>query len=102
MKRFLRNLLMSLLVISFCLSMASCKKDDAKPNEEADAPLTYEEYQALSPEERRAYYETFEDYNDFFAWYNNAIEKYKEENPGIELDGDIEIDIGGMGEGDEE
>lgn len=94
-----------LLALSLCLSLASCKKDKASDNSNTNEsenenkvnipdPLTYEEYQALSTEGRKAYYDQFTNYEDFFAWYNAAVEKYKQENPGIDFDGEIELDFG--------
>lgn len=54
-------------------------------------PITYEEYMAMSADEKSVYFLLFDDYNDFFAWYNEAKAKYDEENNIPEIDGDIDI-----------
>lgn len=54
-------------------------------------PITYEEYMAMSPEEKSVYFLLFDDPNDFFVWHNEAKAKYDEENNIPEIDGDIDI-----------
>lgn len=54
-------------------------------------PITYEEYMAMSPEEMQTYFFLFDDPNDFFIWFNEALDKYNEENNIPEIDGDIDI-----------
>lgn len=53
--------------------------------------MTYEEYISMSPENQQKYMQSYENMEDFFAWYNNAKAKYDEENAGIEIDGSIDI-----------
>lgn len=55
--------------------------------------LSYEEYSALSGEEQREYFETFQSVEDFFAWYEKAKDEYIASHPDAEL-GDLEIDLG--------
>ena len=96
-------LLFSCLVLSF----VSCKgKEDPSTSDGDDNgdenvstpfipdPITYEEYEAMTPEERSNYYDAFENYEDFFAWYNAAKEKYDEDHKLPEIGEDGEIDIG--------
>ena len=63
--------------------------------------LTYEQFQALTGAEQRAYQESFENLDVFFEWYNAAKETYEKENPPIEIgpDGDVDLDdlAGGNG-----
>ena len=53
--------------------------------------MTYEKYIAMSPEEQQKFIQTFENLEDYFAWYNEAKAKYDEENAGIEIDGEINL-----------
>ena len=57
--------------------------------------LTFEEYNNLSAEEQEEYFNSFEDVEDFFAWYNKAKQEYEEEQERIEIDGSADINIGG-------
>jgi hypothetical protein len=41
--------------------------------------LTFEEYNNLSAEEQEEYFNSFENVEDFFAWYNKAKQEYEEE-----------------------
>ena len=50
--------------------------------------LTYEQFQAMTGAEQRAYQESFESIDAFFVWYNAAKETYEQENPPIEIGGD--------------
>lgn len=56
--------------------------------------VTYADYLAMSQEEQLAYYESFEDPQDFFDWFNEEKAKYDEENKGEELPDDGNIDLG--------
>jgi hypothetical protein len=56
--------------------------------------LTYEEYLALTPAQQQAYYETFEDYEAYFAWLNQAKEDYENSKDQIEIDGSGSLDLG--------
>lgn len=56
--------------------------------------LTYEEYLALTPAQQQAYYETFEDYEAYFAWLNQAKENYENSKDQIEIDGSGSLDLG--------
>lgn len=41
----------------------------------------------LSEEEQVIFVASFEEQSGFFEWYFAALEKYKEENPGVDFDG---------------
>ncbi len=56
--------------------------------------ITYEEYEAMSAEEQQAYYLSYSDPMDFFAWYNDAKAEYDAQNPGIEIGPGGSVDIG--------
>ena len=66
---------------------------DDKPADEID--MDYETLLSLSEAEQLAFVQSFDSLADFFVWYNAAFEKYKEEHPGIDSDGDINLDIFG-------
>ena len=57
--------------------------------------MDYETLLSLSEAEQLAFVQSFDSLADFFVWYNAALEKYKEEHPGIDSDGDINLDIFG-------
>lgn len=56
--------------------------------------LSYEEYLALTPAEQQAYYETFADYEAYFAWLNKAKEDYENNKDQIEIGGNGSLDLG--------
>lgn len=58
------------------------------PEEEID----YETFMAMDPALQRAYMESFESMDAFFAWYNAAKEAYELEHPSIDV-GDGVIDL---------
>ena len=55
--------------------------------------LKYEEFYALSPEEKDAYLNSFGDYNAFFNWYVAAQEQFTKEHPDIEIGPGGTIDL---------
>ena len=57
------------------------------------APLTWEEYQALSGAEQVAYYKSFADPKDFFAWEQAAKKAYDEAHPKETIGPDGNIDL---------
>lgn len=59
---------------------SSAPKDPAK--------MDYETFRAMTGAEQRAFQESFESIEAFFAWYNAAKEAYEKENPPIEIGGD--------------
>ena len=67
---------------------------DNNQNNNVNNLITYETYIAMNQDEALAYYLSFSNPQDFFDWYNAALAKYKEENPGIDI-GDGEIVLPG-------
>lgn len=65
--------------------------DDTKPK-----TLTWEEYNALSGEEQYAYFQSFSDPKDFFAWQEKAKADYEKRHPTIEVGKDGTVDIGDL------
>ena len=61
-----------------------------------DTSLTFEQFQAMTGAEQRAYQESFENLEDFFVWLNAAKEAYEKENPSIEIGGSGEVDMGDL------
>ena len=53
--------------------------------------MDYETLMGLNQYEQLAFVESFENIEDFFEWYNAAKEKYKEEHPGVDLEGDLDL-----------
>lgn len=72
------------------------KPEDTEPDYSFDPskPLTYEEYLALDEMRQLAYFNSFSNPADFFAWQLNAKAEYDAKNPSIEVGGDGNIDIG--------
>ena len=73
-------------------------KPDTKPDTPSDAPdasqdLKWEEYCALSPQQRDAYFDSFGDYKEFYNWLVKAQERFKTEHPTIEIGADGTIDL---------
>jgi hypothetical protein len=52
----------------------------------------YSKY-CLSAEEQEEYFNSFENIDEFFKWYNQAKQAYEEEQERIEMDGNTDIDI---------
>ena len=65
-------------------------------NNPEDSELTYEEYIKLSEQEQTAYFNSFENPQDFFNWFQRAKAKYDEENKGQDVGEDGNIDLGGI------
>lgn len=66
----------------------------AEPTVPSEPALTsYEQYNAMSPEEQYAFFCTFDTMEDFVAWYNAAKAEYDAAHPDIDI-GDGNIDIG--------
>lgn len=55
-----------------------------QPSRDPDT-LTYEQYQALSGHEQLTFFQSFASPEDFFVWYNAAVEDFMERNPGVEI-----------------
>lgn len=73
-------------------------KPDTEPDTKPDTPdasqnLKWEEYYALSPEQRDAYFDSFGDYKEFQKWMKKAQEQFKTEHPDIEIGPDGSIDL---------
>ena len=85
------------LALTLCLISCNPIKDNDGSTDAHDR-LTYEAFVALSAEGQREYYDSFEDYHAFYAWYNEAKATYEREHPGEQLpgNGDISIDIEGI------
>lgn len=80
-------------------SEEATEPEETTPSTTPDSAVTsYEAYNAMSPDEQLAFYNTFESMEDFVAWYNAAKAEYDAQNPDIEIgDGNIDMDdiIGG-------
>lgn len=59
-----------------------------------DSTLTYEEYEAMTNEEKLLYYYSFADADAFFEWYNAAKAAYDAENESIIIGADGTVDLG--------
>ena len=73
-------------------------KPDTKPDTPTDTPdasqdLKWEEFYALTPEQRDAYFDSFSDYKEFYNWMVKAQERFKTEHPTIEIGADGTIDL---------
>ena len=63
-----------------------------EPMEVPDGEIDYEAFIAMTPAQQRAYMESFESIDAFFAWYNAAKEAYEKDHPAIDV-GDGVIDL---------
>lgn len=59
-----------------------------------DMDMTYEEYEAMSSEEKMLFYYSFADADSFFEWYNAAKAAYESENGSIIIGEDGTVDLG--------
>ena len=60
-----------------------------------DLTTTYEEYEAMTSEEKLLFYYSFADPDDFFEWLDAAKARYEEENGSIIIGEDGNVDLGG-------
>lgn len=64
---------------------------------DASQDLKWEEFYALSAEQKDAYLESFGDYQKFYDWMVKAQEQFKTEHPTIEIGADGSIDLSKLG-----
>ncbi len=70
----------------------SIDENDQQADVNPKTELTYKEYIAMTPTEQKAYYDSYENFTDFVAWYNAAKAEYDAENESVEIqDGKIDI-----------
>lgn len=83
------------------------KNTDAAPSEDSDTDgdtredfrvMTFEEYNALSGEEQKRYFDQFEDLDSFFEWYNAAKKEYEDKvhSSDIIIGGSETLDFDGI------
>ena len=66
------------------------EKEPTKPNV---STLTYEKFQAMTPQEQQAVMESFEDIGKFFDWYEKAQKEYEAAHPTAGVgDGNVDLD----------
>ena len=93
------------LILLLCVMLcAGCTKpiapetqpDTQAPTQEKDweSILTYSEYLKMTKDQQDAFYNSFEDPNDFFSWFDAAKKIYDEERKENHFDGGS-IDVGG-------
>lgn len=71
--------------------------DATEPTQSGNSYATsFEAYQAMSPAEQQAFFESFGNYEAFIAWYIAAEAAYKESQDRNEVSGDGNIDIGDL------
>ena len=63
------------------------------PEDETPRYLSYVEYNALSGEDQEAYFNTFDNIEDFVAWYNAAKQEYESSVTQIEIGDDGAVDL---------
>ena len=64
-----------------------------QPHESGSTGLTWEEFNALSPEARDAYKNSFPDFDAFYNWMIAAQEEFKNANPNIEIGPGESVDL---------
>lgn len=68
-------------------------KIDPDKAEKNDKPYAdYQKYNSMTDEEQEDFFNSFENLNDFFAWYNKAKKEYEDRS--IVIDSDSIIDFG--------
>lgn len=68
-----------------------------KPSGTKDpSQVTYADYEAMSGDEQKAFFDTFADPGKFFDWYNAAKEAYDATKNEIIIGGDETIDLGDL------
>lgn len=60
---------------------------------ESKIDLTYEEYLAMTKEDRQAFFESFESMDEFLIWLDAAKEAYQSSKNDNAIDGDKPIDL---------
>ena len=69
---------------------------EADSGSQDDFEVTYAQYMAMSAKEQRAYMDSFQDVDAFFAWFNAAKEAHERNQDFIEIGGDTSVDIGAI------
>ena len=78
-------------------------EDETDPTEKETDPTTpteseriteYEWYLNLSPQKQQEYFESFDNPDAFFAWFNNAKAEYEASREYIDINGNPNIDLG--------
>lgn len=89
-KNFLILFLICLIVVNMTVTMASCDKSNnassAVSGTVSEQLLSWEEFEALTSEEKEAFYESFDSADAFEKWMDEAQGKNTEPNP-WEIDG---------------
>lgn len=65
--------------------------DSDNDSDVSDEVMTYERYISLSAEDQQAYFKTYSNPADFFAWYNTEKQKYDDAHKSETGDGSIDI-----------
>ncbi|MBR5285012.1 MAG: S-layer homology domain-containing protein, partial [Clostridia bacterium] len=63
-------------------------------NTSDSSKMTYEKYNAMTAAEQQAYFNTYKNPSDFFAWYNAAKAEYEASQERIEIGAGGTIDLG--------
>lgn len=79
-------------------SSASTDSKDTEKTDKTDKetayqpePMTYKEFISMTPADQQAYFEKFEDIEDYMKWYNDALDEYEKEQNKQEIDGVIDL-----------
>ena len=87
----MKKSILILMLLTLLFSFASCLPTD--DDNEKDA-LTYEEFWNMSGSEQAEYKESFENVEDFYAWYQSAKEQYEKDHPMTDIENGEEIELG--------
>ena len=91
--------LLAVLMLSLPL-MVACNDEEGDP-EDYEGELngggktspTWEEYQAMSADEKLAFYYTFPTADDFFDWRDKAKKEYEDSKDDVIIGGDADINL---------
>lgn len=75
------------------------KKDDTKKDDSGEKKLedtTWEEFQAMSPEEQYAFAQKFTDLTAYATWYQKAKAAYDKKQNEVEVGGSGSVDLGDL------
>ena len=73
--------------------------EDTRPPVEVTLPegtqpyTDYERYMDMSGEEQKVFFDSFEDKQDFFNWFNAAKDEYEKAHPPVIIDGSTNIEL---------
>lgn len=91
--------LAGLLILAANLDRPTGGTESSSESEEPTSAIwstTYEEYEAMTTEEKSAFYASFDKPDDFFTWYAMAKQIYDDSKQSVTIGGDGSINLGDL------